>query len=314
MRTRFDQFAKDLLRDAFSPGGRVETDAEVSNDTQRIDVSFQPDPARASALAGLGLLGELARTACLFEPFHRTPGMRELRGCLRKQLAYAHTLELRAPAGTPYDPGPMMRVVSAGRPHGGIRELGFRPARGLPPGVYVAAPGLRLGLIVLSELPPGRDTLLLRLMGAGSTLKRAVRELMALPSGAPERALALPILVRLRLEIPEEPIQRTQDDVEFLMSTHDVVETWKQQWIERGIEQGEERGIERGKALGKELGKEESTRDAVVTVYEARFGAMPPALRAAVSAMQDQARLKSWLKLVSVSSADEIAAQLCRKS
>ena len=242
MRTRFDQFAKDLLRDAFAPGGRVETDAEVSNDTQRIDVSFQPDPARTAALAGLGLLGELAREACLFEPFHRTPGMRELRGCLRKQLAYAHALELRAPAGTPYDSGPMMWVVSAGRPHGGIRELGFLPARALPQGVYGAAPGFRLGLIVLSELHAGRDTLLLRLMAAGGTLKRAVLELMALPADAPERALALPILVRLRLEIPKEPLQRTQDDVEFLMSTHDVVETWKQQWIEKGIEKGIEAG------------------------------------------------------------------------
>jgi hypothetical protein len=54
---------------------------------------------------------------------------------------------------------------------------------------------------------------------------RAAAELEAMRADAPERVLALPILVRLRLEIPRDPAQRTADDEEFLMDTQDIVET-----------------------------------------------------------------------------------------
>ncbi len=45
MRSRFDQFAKQMIREGFAPGGAVETDAEVSPDARRIDVWFTPNPA-----------------------------------------------------------------------------------------------------------------------------------------------------------------------------------------------------------------------------------------------------------------------------
>ena len=36
----------------------------------------------------MGLLGELSVEPSLFEPFRRTPGLREIRACLRKQLTH----------------------------------------------------------------------------------------------------------------------------------------------------------------------------------------------------------------------------------
>jgi hypothetical protein len=50
-------------------------------------------------------------------------------------------------------------------------------------------------LVVVSELAVTRDTLVMRLMGAGSVLKQAMAELMALPADAPERGVALPALL-----------------------------------------------------------------------------------------------------------------------
>jgi hypothetical protein len=47
MRTRFDQFGKQLVRTAVATCGPVETDAEVPADTRRIDLWFMPDPACA---------------------------------------------------------------------------------------------------------------------------------------------------------------------------------------------------------------------------------------------------------------------------
>ena len=91
-----------------------------------------------------------------------------------------------------------------------------------------------------------RDTLLVRLLGAGSTLKHAIAELQALPAEAPERRLALPVLLRLRLAVPTDPAQQTSDDQEFLMNTQDIVETWRREAIQEGVKQGLEQGLEQG--------------------------------------------------------------------
>ena len=101
-------------------------------------------------------------------------------------------------------------------------------------------------LVVVSELPVGPDTLLLRLLGAGQVLQQAIAELKALRTEDPARSLALPLLVRLRLEIPTDPAQRTDDDQEFLMQTQDIVETWRQEAIQEGVKQGVKQGIQQG--------------------------------------------------------------------
>jgi hypothetical protein len=88
--------------------------------------------------------------------------------------------------------------------------------------------------VVVSELLVTRDTLLVRLLGAGSVLKHAIAELWALPAEAPERRLALPVLLRLRLTVPTDPAQQTSDDQEFLMNTQDIVETWRREAMKEG--------------------------------------------------------------------------------
>jgi hypothetical protein len=85
---------------------------------------------------------------------------------------------------------------------------------------------------VVSELPVTRDTLLVRLLGAGAVLKNAIAELEALPEDAPERRLALPILLRLRLAVPSDPARQTSDDQEFLMNTQDIVENFRRETIQ----------------------------------------------------------------------------------
>jgi hypothetical protein len=177
-------------------------------------------------------------------------------------------------------------VISSGRPERGIEGLWLRPIDGWPSGFYEGPPLLWTRLVVVSELPVTRDTLLLRLLGAGRVLSQAIAELKALQAEAPERTLALPILLRLRLEIPTDPAKRTNDDQEFLMNTQDIVETWRREAIQEGVARS------------------------LVHVYEARFGAMPEELRAVIEDTHDEPTLYAWLKLAGTRGADEIAAAI----
>ncbi|WP_438029233.1 hypothetical protein [Sorangium sp. So ce233] len=59
-----------------------------------------------------------------------------------------------------------------------------------------------------------------------------------------------------------------------------------QELIDQLIEEGRQQGIAQGRPL------------AIVYLYEARFGPMPPALRSVVEAMRDLPTLKAWMLLV----------------
>jgi hypothetical protein len=171
---------------------------------------------------------------------------------------------------------PMQWVISAGRPESGIEGLWLRPMNSWPSGIYEGPPLLWTRLVVVSELPVTRDTLLLRLLGAGRVLQQAIAELKVLEAEAPERTLALPILVRLRLEIPADPAKQTNDDQEFLMNTQDIVETWCREAIDEG----------RAKARA----------DDVLTALRVRGIAVPEAARKRILAQSDLQRLERWLE------------------
>ena len=238
IRTRFDQFGKQMVRSAVASRGAVETDAEVPADTRRIDLWFMPDPACEPVPGYLGLLGRITAGPSTLEFFHNTPSGEELADCLIKHGQFRHYLSLRKPP----PPIPTQWVISSGRPNGGIEGLRLYRLEDWPLGIYEGPPLLWTRLVVVSELPVTPDTLLLRLLGAGQVLKQAIAELKALQAEDPARSLALPLLVRLRLEIPPDPAQRTDDDQEFLMQTQDIVETWRQEAIQEGVKQGVQQG------------------------------------------------------------------------
>ncbi len=242
IRTPYDQLGKQVTHDALEGRWSVVTDAEVPANTRRVDLWVTPNEASTSPPEHLGLLGRIACGSVTMEFFHNTPSGDELHVCLIKHGEFRHFLSRRKTL----PPLPILWVISSGRPEAGINGLGFRPMSGGLRGIYESPPLHHARLVVVSELPVTRDTLLVRLFGAGSTLKQAIAELQALPADAPERGLALPVLVRLHLTVPSDPAQQTSDDQEFLMDTQDIVETWRREAIQEGVKQGLERGLEQG--------------------------------------------------------------------
>jgi len=72
MRTRFDQFGKQMVRTALEIRGSVETDAEVQAETRRIDLWFTPGETCASAPDHLGWLGRMTGGPITLEFFHNS--------------------------------------------------------------------------------------------------------------------------------------------------------------------------------------------------------------------------------------------------
>ena len=281
MHNRFDYFVKQLVREGLSPAGRVETEAEVTPDALRIDVWFVPYAGRAhKVLAPLGLLGRMARTSCTLEPYHRTPSGDQAADCIAKHRFFCRDLARR----TPRPAAPMQWILCSGRPSAALVGLGFRRSRRRP-GIYDGPTLTRTTIIVISELPRTRDTLLVRLMGASTTLRRAIVDVQALPADAPERRLALPILVRLRRDIPADPAKQTTIDREFLMNTKDV---------DKYLADLEQKAFSQ----------------AVLVVYRARFGTPPAALVAAIERAEDHAEIQRLIEIVTTLSAEDVAAAL----
>jgi hypothetical protein len=284
MHHRFDHFAKNLLRDALSRACTSETEVEVLAATQKIDVYTVPDPARAAERARMGLLGELAATPSLFEPFHDTPTLRKLRRCVNKQHTWHHELERRARAAAgalsaegreepaaDEVPFPALVAIGPGHPETVLDAYGCRPAG---PGIYEAVWGLALRVVVLSELPRTRDTLLLRLLGNGRLLREALADLAALPDGAWERSIATPLLVHFKLDGKEHSTNE-EDDVsaEIRAWFEDYERKMRNEAIKEGHNEGE--------------------RALLLRLLRTRFGELPAAAIARIEAA-DVTDVERW--------------------
>ncbi|WP_437335312.1 hypothetical protein [Sorangium sp. So ce394] len=279
MHNRSDQFAKNMLRDGLSLVSAAETEVEVLAATQKIDVYSVPDPARNAERARMGLLGELAAEPSLFEPFHGTPSLRQVRRCLRKQLTWHHELERRARAAAgavapdedadapPQPPVafPALVVISPGRPETVLDAYRCERAQ---PGVYHAVPGLVTRVVVLAELPRTRATLMLRLLGSGRVLREALADLAALPDEAWEKSIATPLLVHFRLGT-KEPIDE-----------EDEVSAEIRAWVEE---------------YERKLRAEEAAR-AVLTALRVRGIVVPDVARERILAEKDPETLERWLE------------------
>ena len=318
----FDQLAKKIGRRALSPSGLTEVEHEIPSNARYADLRHVPDPARRAERARLGLLGRLVEILCLLEIFSSAPGEDKVLDCLCKLLAFRQELRLEAERArreregegeakpAPLFVKPFLWILTAGCPSSAISLLGAVQAERWPSGVYISPgkllgadaglePGgmLRVGIVVASELPRERSTILVRIMAGGAGLAAALADLMALPADAYERDVASMDVLELRKAFGNKP-NRTVEEEEFIVSTQNIVEKLRDEGRIEGWDQGRIEGWDQGRLEGEAIAQAR----AVLTALRVRGIAVADAARERILTQKDPSLLEVWFERAIVAS------------
>jgi hypothetical protein len=293
----YDDLAKKVGQGALSASGSTAIEHAIPRSTQRADIRHDPDPRRAAERARLGLLGRIAEILCLIEVYGHAPDGGEWRGCLTKHFTHWEASRRRARAANRrhkakgLDPEPfaepMLWIVAVAFSEPMLRKLKVRTRPSFPPGVFFHGDDLhRVGIVVASQLPRDRSTLLVRFMAAGPLLPEAISDLAALPEDAIERGLVEGELLDLGRVLGAKPRRTPQEEeiVAMVQGTFTVA-----------------------RKLGRDEGRAEGAARSLLAVLRARGLSVTEPLRARILEQTDPERLERWIeRAVAAASVDEI--------
>jgi hypothetical protein len=230
-----------LLRELLTPLGTIRKSKKVKSEVQEIDVWFEPFSSPPPTELPLGLLGKMAATSCLFEPFRNPPTEVEIRSCLSKLYAVHGEILRKAKRSNKtltVAELPFLWILTPTFSARMIEDFGTHSDESnWLTGVYFLAKSLKAGIIVIHQLPVIEDTLWLRVLGKGGTQKRAVEELVELPERNPFRENLLEILANWRknLELRDNLSTEEQEDI---MNLSPAYLQQREEWKQEGIQQG----------------------------------------------------------------------------
>ena len=221
--TRFiyDQFAKDYLEVLLGTCGEVNSSKKVASEVTEIDVIFTPNPRLSENRRVLGLLGKMAVSPGIFEPFHHPINPGELWNCVIKLGAVSRQLQReanRTPTRISESELPKLWMLTPTASPALLSKFGGKIDDSWMAGVYFLPEGFRSAVVVIHQLPIIPETLWLRMFGLGRVQKQAISELEALPQDSPHRSATLQLLLNLRKHIEVRQEQKLNaEDKELIM-------------------------------------------------------------------------------------------------
>ena len=298
--TRFvhDQFAKDYLKELLSPIGDVEISRDVSGEVREIDVWFTPKSSHSDYLQRLGLLGQLARTSAIFEPFRNAVTPSQIRSCMGKLFDVHAELERQAKREDRRLDSvelPQLWILTPTASSAlleGFNLQSFSESLEMS-GVYVLGRSLLTGLIAIHQLPRTSETLWLRILGKGGVQKQAIQEVGALPEDNSLRENALELLYNLQVNLTANQELETEDR-ELIMALAPLYrqqlnaaiqqarEEGIRQGIEEGVQQGIQQGVQQGVQQGIEQGVQQGQRLILENFLKVKFGELPSEMAAII--------------------------------
>ncbi|XZN96241.1 MAG: flagellar assembly protein H [Microcoleus sp.] len=262
--TRFihDRFAKEYLEELLSPIGTVYIGRDVTSEVREVDVYFTPGTAIPEYSATLGLLGKMASTSAIFEPFRNPVSVSEVISCMSKLWDLRSELERQARReNTHYDDAQLPRLwiltPTASKPL--LEGFGAIPnPENWVNGVHFLPTHLKSAIVVIHQLPETPETMWLRILGKGKVQQRAIAELSSLATDDPLRIIALELLYRLQSHLVVETQEESEpEERELIMAIaplfREQIQAAQQQAREQGLEQGLEQGIEQGRQAQQRL-------------------------------------------------------------
>jgi hypothetical protein len=297
--TRFvyDQFSKQYLQELLSSLGEVETSRNLAAEVREIDVVFVPKNPNESVRKALGLLGKIAVTPTLVEPFRNPVTANEICQCIGKLFdfnAEYNRLAHREDPDKKLD-RPWLWILSPTLSKPILDSFGAKlELENFGSGVYLLPPGFRTALVVIHQLPRTPETLWLRLLGKATVQKNAISELKSLPDTTPFKDSVLELLSNL-FAILDARQDLDSEDRELIMELSPL-------YLER-IQDATAQGIERG-----------ATQEAVsfvMRLLRRRFGSIAPDIEERVRSLpvnriedlgealfdfQSEADLISWME------------------
>ena len=251
--TRFihDQFAKDYLEELLKPFGEVQAASQVAGEIREIDVLFTPFPHQTTNVELLGLLGKLATTPAIFEPFRNPAGTEEICDCLLKSLEVRGALRRvakREQTNKTKIEIPKLWILTPTASRNIISGFSETTKPDSLPGIYYLAKSLHAAIVVIHQLPQTQETLWLRLLGRGTVQKRAIDELAALPLNQPYVKITLELLYNLQKNLKINQSSQTEDQ-ELIMRLAPLYQQDRELAKQEGLHEGLQEGLQKEKSL-----------------------------------------------------------------
>ncbi|MEA5549467.1 DUF4351 domain-containing protein [Anabaena cylindrica UHCC 0172] len=244
--TRFihDEFSKDYLEELLKPFGQVKAPSRVAAEVKEIDVLFSPIPTQTGDLARLGILGIMAKTAAIFEPFRNPASVEEISDCILKLLEVKSAMQREAKRNKIKildSDIPQLWILTPTTSKNIISGFGGQQKLDWGTGVYFLPKHFATAIVAIHQLPPTLDTLWLRILGRGRVQRQAIDEVAALPSNHPFQKVTLELLYNLQQNLRIN--QNTEaEDRELVMRLAPLYQQDREQARQEGLQQGLQQG------------------------------------------------------------------------
>ena len=248
--TPHDQFAKQYLKGMLSPFAQeiiISYELPVG-EAQQVDVWFMPKSRQP--IPELGRLGQMAIAPTLLEVFRNPLSDDDLFSCIEKlckvrgewkRAAKREKLKIQQPD----HPQLWMIVPTASQER--LRGCNVLPKEEWGDGFFFMGDTLRMGFVVVHQLPVVPETLLLRLLGKGSVQRQAISELLELPE-QPLKTLVLENLTKLQIMLKKRTTH-TQDEQDVMLNIDTLYEEWRNEAIQEGRQEGRQEEQSRQRSL-----------------------------------------------------------------
>jgi Domain of unknown function (DUF4351) len=268
-RTHHDLFAKQHLEALLETVGQVTSSRKIVSETHEVDILFVPHEQVQENLISLGVLGQIATHICLIEPFRNSVQLDDVEDCIGKLIAF--TQECRRQAKREKQvlkraEYPQLWILSPTVSNRVIEHFVAVQKPTWPLGFYFSQ-SFRTALVAIHQLPINEATLWLRLMGRDGVQRRAIAELLALPSEHPMKRRTMEHLAVLQISLNVGQ-NLTTDERALAMNLTPVYEKWRQETLDEGLQEGLQR-----------------ERSLILRLLTRRVGGLPPDIRSQVESL-----------------------------